>query len=180
MWIKILIFAILLYFTAILQNSFFIFFNIFGSIPNFIFIFFFFLVFFNKKGDYCETIFYSLLSGFFLDIFSAFRMGISMVLILIIGIMIKKIILTLREREEKYPFIYFIAIFTVSFLAYYILLEFYLCILNQCWILSIFNISFWSGFAYTLFFAVLIFLTFKRFLENKKDRTQTNLLKNVF
>lgn len=180
MWIKILISAILFYFIALLQNSFFVYFNIFGAVPNFIFIFFFFLVFFSKKKGYYETIFYSLTAGFFSDIFSPFKMGISIALLLMIGVLIKKVILTLREREEKYPLIYFVAIFTASFLAYCVSMEIYLCILSQCQILSIFSASFLTEFFYTLFFAALIFLLCKKFLKNKKDSLQTGLLKNVF
>jgi rod shape-determining protein MreD len=180
MWVKIFISAILLYFIALLQNSFFVYFNIFGAVPNFIFIFFFLIVFLNQKENYYETIFYSLLAGFFLDVFSSFRMGVSIVALLIIGILIKKIILMLKKNEREYPFIYFIAIFTASFLAYCVSLEIYLCILSQCQILSIFSASFLTEFFYTLFFATLVFLICKNVLKNKKNSLQTGLLKNVF
>lgn len=179
MWIKFLAVILLFYIFALLQNSFFIYFDILGAVPNFIFIFFFLLVFFSKKENYYEIFFYALLAGVFLDIFSIFGLGISTVLLLIIGLLVKKVLLMLKEKEEKYPFIYFTGLFIASFLAYYLFLEAYLYIFNQQYISLNLNQKFLVKMLYSLFFAEIEFLIYKKFAKDKINNQQVRFFRNV-
>jgi asparagine N-glycosylation enzyme membrane subunit Stt3 len=179
MWIKFLVITILFYFFSLLQNSFFIYFNIYGFVPNLIFIFFFTLVFFSKKEDYYQIIFFSILAGLFLDIFSAFGIGISTVSLIVIGILIKKTLLLLKEKEEKYPLVYFTVLFIISFLAYYLFLGIYLYIFGLKYIFADLSWKFLIEIICSLIFAIIEFFIFKIFVKRNIDDKENRFLKNV-
>ena len=125
MWQKTLVIILLFYFFALLQNNFFAHFNLFGASLNLVFILFFLMVFFKDPkgtpGNY-QIIFLAAVAGIFLDIFSFTYLGPSIVVLLIIGFLLKKIQSLLKNRENKYPFVYFLPLFIIFLLAYKLLL----------------------------------------------------------
>lgn len=120
MWLKLLIITLLFYFLGLVQNSFFVHFNILGAVPNFIFILFFILIFFSpsEKIYSWENLFYSFAAGFFLDIFSGSYFGVSFALLSAISIIIKKTFNSLKQKKDKRPIIYFIPLFLISLTVY--------------------------------------------------------------
>ena len=72
MWLKSILIFFLFWLFAIAQNSFFAHFNLFGAVPDIVFILFFLLVFFESFENYYQIIFYAVVAGFFADIFSVF------------------------------------------------------------------------------------------------------------
>lgn len=121
--IKYLVTTLLFYFFAVLQNSFFVHFNILGTAPNFVFILFFILIFFSSyKGLYSwEDLFYSIIAGFFLDVFSFSYFGVSFVLLSIIVVIIKKLLSSLKQKKDKYPIVYFLPLFFIFLTIYDVL-----------------------------------------------------------
>jgi len=169
-WFWPIITIFLFYFFALLQSSFFIYFNLFGAIPNLIFTLFFILVFFSKKDSYYITIFYAILAGLFLDIFSVSQLGISIILLMIIGVLIKKMQSSLNEKPDNYPFVYFLSLFLVSFLAYCLMLKASLYFLNPGFAVITLNYKFLAEIIYSLFFAVIGFYIGKKFIkQNTKN-----------
>jgi len=165
---------ILFYFFALLQNSFFVYFSFFGTAPNLVFILFFLLVFFSKKNSYYKTLFVAVLAGLFLDVFSVSQIGISIILLIIIGFSIVKIQSLLKEKEENYPFTYFLALFSVSFIIYYLLEKICIYFLSPGVATIGLSLKFLAEMAYSLFFAVLGFFVYKGFIS--KD-TRSRLIK---
>jgi len=165
MWYKYLIITVLLYLFAVMQNSFFVHFSFFGAVPNFVFIIFFTLIFFTKNDNYCQIAFVAAASGLFLDIFSYMRFGTSIIFLLAIGFIFKKIQSMLQmNRSSDFPLIYFLPIFTV-------MLAVYSLILNRAG----FNIVFAAELIYNLFFATIAFYIYKRFLRASVDDHQLKL-----
>lgn len=153
MWYKYLIFFLLFYFFAILQNSFFAHFALFGSAPNLVFIFFFFLVFFSDKNNYSQILALAIFAGFFLDIFSSIYFGTLIAVLLLIAFSCKKIQGLLKEKKgSEFPFIYFLPLFLAMFL-------FYLFVAG--------SFSFSDGFIaeiiYNIIFSSIIFYIYKKF-----------------
>jgi rod shape-determining protein MreD len=118
MWQKFLIIILFFYIFALLQNSFFSHFNLFGAVPNLIFLFFFLLVFFLGKNNIYQVVFLAAIAGFFLDVFSFTYLGFSIVLLLIIGFLLKKTQSLLKNRQDNYSFIYFLPLFIIFLLIY--------------------------------------------------------------
>lgn len=151
MWKKALIIVILFYLLALLQNSFFTYFSVFGAIPNLVFILFFLLVFFTKKNHPYQILFLVLSAGFFLDIFSHNYFGKYIILLLIIGVLIKKTQSLLKSLNDNFPFVYFLPLFLI----YYIIFE----------VFSLFSFSsvFFAGTAYNLIVASVFYFVFKKY-----------------
>ena len=121
--IEYIVIFFLFYIFAILQNSFFVHFNFFGAVPNLVFILFYLLAFFStKKRNYSatwEVTFYAIAAGLFLDVFSSAYFGISIILLLIIGILSKKVQSMLQESSnDKFPITYFLPLFLISWMVY--------------------------------------------------------------
>lgn len=166
---RYLVIIFLFYFFALLQNSFFVHFNISGSVPNLVFILFFLLVFFGKHNGYLknfrQVIFLGALAGFFIDIFSYTYIGPSIILLIVIGFLAKRIQLLLKIRDDRFPFIYFAPIFLLSFIAYELLLMAYLHLFNFSPPLAVFDLRFLVEIVYNLFFAATGFLIFKKYVK---------------
>lgn len=169
MWQKTLIIIILFYFFALLQNSFFIHFNLFGAVPNLVFILFFLLVFFEKKNHNYPVILWAIVAGLFLDIFSDASFGVSIVLLIIIGLLIKKAQELLKNREDNRPFAYFWPLFTVFFVLYESLLMIYVRFFDSSHALINFNLSFLSGVIYSLVFGIIGFFIIKKITAYAKS-----------
>ena len=166
-WLKILIIIALFYFFALLQSSFFAHFRLFGEIPNLVFIFFFLIVFFSEKID-VEVVFYGITAGFFLDIFTNVYFGLSMVLMIFIAYIAKKIQTSFRESKEKFPFAYFLPIFLACLLAYELFLMLYLRFLGPFHTPIIFDLGFFAGIIYNLVAGSVGFYIYKKCLKFTK------------
>jgi len=172
MWIKYLITILLFYFFALLQSSFFIYFNVFGAVPNLIFVLYFTVIFFDKKNNYYSAIFYAMLAGLFLDIFSTYKIGLSIVLLVIIGILIKKVQSSLSETKDDYSFAHFAILFFASFLIYHLSLKACLYFLNPNFIALTLNFKFLAELMYSLFFGAVGFYICKNLLKLDKNNKQ--------
>ena len=161
MWIKYLLIIILFYLFAILQTSFFIYFTLFGSVPNLIFILFFILIFFSNKNSYYSAIFFAILAGLFLDIFSVSNLGISIIVLTAIGLIVKKILSLLKEQNEDYPFVYFFVLFLSSLIIYNLLLQNFTIRLN---------LTFLPEIIYNSIIAILGFWICKKFCKQNNVR----------
>jgi rod shape-determining protein MreD len=163
MWLKYFIVVVIFYFFALLQNSFFIHFNFLGATPNLVFIFFTVLLFFSALS--WENFFYAATGGLFLDFFSHTYFGISIIFLLAVGFLFKKIQSLLKEnRGDSFPLVYFLPLFFMSFIAYDLLLR-----------SAGFRIGLLAEMAYNLLFAVIIFYIYKRFFQLKTDNRQLKL-----
>ncbi|MGA2417823.1 MAG: rod shape-determining protein MreD [Candidatus Staskawiczbacteria bacterium] len=176
MWIKYFIIIVLFYFLEILQNSFFVHFNLFGAIPNLVFVLFFLLVYFDDSKNYYQIVFYAISAGLFLDLFSSTYFGVSITLLLLIGFLIKKAQAVLQEKKNnKFPFVYFLPLFIISLLVYSLLLAFFLYKFNIIKIISSINGGFAAEIVYDLLFASITFYIYKKFLQSGINDRQLKL-----
>jgi len=114
---KYLIIAVLFYFFALLQNSFFTHFNLFGYSPDLVFILYFLLIFFADAKHTYQIIFISAVGGFCLDVFSYTYLGPYIILFLLLAFLLKKTQSLLRNNNGTYPLVYFLPLFAVFLLA---------------------------------------------------------------
>jgi len=156
-WQKTLFITFLFYIFALLQSSFFTHFNLFGVVPNLVFALFFSISFFEKNDNYFQVIVYAAIAGFFLDIFSFPYVGPSFAFLIIIGILLKKIQSLLKEKENNYPFAYFLPLFVIFLLIYNLSISFYLYIPDFAKIVSLFNWKIIFLLCYNSIFAALFF-----------------------
>ena len=163
MWLKSLVTIILFYLLAVLQSSFFIHFNIMGTNPNLVLILFFTIVFFKKDISYYEIMFWAVVAGFLLDVFSYSYFGVSIVLLSIAGISVKKIILSLREREDKYPIGYFVFIFLFFNIFYDVFSGLFFFFFDPAHIIFSFNLPLISKIFCNFIIAIILFYIYKSF-----------------
>lgn len=161
MWLKIFLTALLFYFFVILQNSFFIHFSFFGSVPDFVFILFFCYIFFEKKDD-LQLILLSAVAGLFLDVFSSAHIGTSVILLIIVGFLAKKVQIAFKETKDSRPFSYFIPLFAGSFIIYKLLVEAYFWFFTSTPFSSVLQMSFFAAITYNLVVSSVFFYVFKK------------------
>ncbi len=89
--------------------------------PNLVFAFFFLLVFFEPRGRWFSVVSYGVIAGFFLDVFSYHYLGISVVLLLVIALLLKKSEDLLHRGNEEHPLLHFIVLFIASFIAFVVI-----------------------------------------------------------
>jgi hypothetical protein len=116
--LKSLFIFFLLYFFALLQNNFLMRLNPILSGLNLVFVFFILFIFFKQDIEYFQIIFWAIIAGLFLDIFSVSLFGLSIFLLVLIGTIIKKIIQLLKISDDKYSFWKFFLIFSFSYFVY--------------------------------------------------------------
>lgn len=188
MWLKYSITIILFYLFAVLQNSLFAHFSLFGATPSLVFILFYLLIFFFAQGARLpdrqgpasgwDLIFLSAMAGFFLDLFSLSYFGTSAVIILIIGFFTKKTQKLLRGgQKDNYPLIYFLPLFFISLLAYHLLLNGFNFFLGLSQITINLSWNFVAEAIYNLVFASIIFGIYKKFIFSRIDNRQLSLFK---
>jgi len=97
--LKISLFVVLIYFLALFQSSFLVHFNIFGFVPNIIFIIAVLWNIVENPKSYFGF-FVSGISGFVLDVFSSHTIGFYIIILLLISLAIK----TLFSRYVRVPF----------------------------------------------------------------------------
>ena len=162
---RFLFLIIVFYLLALIQSSFLIHFSLFGVIPNFILILVCLLSFFSFSGgnrDEKISLYSAFLGGFLLDIFSSSFLGLSIIVLLIISILIKKSLRVLREQTELYSIIYFILLFITSLIFYdlFLSIAFY-------WLYSApLQFNLWiilTKMIYNLIFALPAFFIFKKY-----------------
>ena len=179
MWLKYLTVIILFYIFDILQNSFFVHFNLFGTVPNLVFVLFFSLVFFSTKSGQApgwENVFYALLAGLILDISSYTYLGVSMILLLVIALFVKKTQTLLQEKKnDKFPFAYFLSLFFISIVAYELLFMIFLDKFNTARLLAGLNRGFIIEIIYNLIIASAIFYIYKKYFKSGHDDRQLKL-----
>ncbi len=163
MWLKYLIIILLFYFFAILQNSFLVHFGVFGVMPNFILIFCFLLIFFEKPDKYYLGLFASVAAGFFLDVFSHFYFGISIISLLTAMFLIKKSLQFLWDRSGQYSVFYFMPLFAVYLIIYNAFLNIILFFSNPSFANFNVNWTFIIFLVHNLAFALLGFYICKKF-----------------
>jgi rod shape-determining protein MreD len=151
-----------------LQSSFLVHFNLFGAVPNLVFILFFLTIFFTKERINYTTIIYAVVAGLFLDIFSYTPLGLSIVLLLIISYLEKNIQNYLKEGKDNYPLTYFLPIFLIFFVLYNILVMIFLRFIDSSRIAINFGPSFLGAIIYNLFFATIGFWVFKKLIAYVK------------
>lgn len=161
-WIKAIIIILLFYFFAILQNSFFIHFNLLGATPNLVFALFFLFVFFEEKKINYTIIFYSAAAGLFLDIFSYTYLGVSLVLLIVIGLLVKIIQSLLKEEDDEHPFVYFLSLFSAGLIVYELLVMLYLWIFDPSHIAIIIDWRFFADIIYNTILASIFFWVYKK------------------
>jgi len=168
MWLKTLITIFLFYLLAVLQSSFFLHFNIMGIAPNFVLIFFFIIVFFSARGgpvlDW-ENLLYSVTAGFFLDVYSYSYFGISIVLLLAISILAKKIMQSLREKKDKYPIAYFAPLFLIFYVFYDVFSGLFVFFFDPAHIIFSFTWPLLIRILYNLTAAIFVFYICKGFVK---------------
>jgi rod shape-determining protein MreD len=161
MWFGVLITILLFYFFSLLQNAFFVHFSLAGAGPNLVFILFFLTVFFSQKKSGYLIFFYAVVSGLLLDFFTYAHFGLSVVLLIIIGCLAKKMQMALKEKEDKRPFSQFLPLFLIWLLAYEFSSMLYLRFIDSSHILMGFGAGFFAGIIYNLFMASVFFFIFK-------------------
>lgn len=175
MWKKYFIIVILFYLSTLLQNSFFIHFNLFGVSPNLVFILFFLLIFFSVGARHrwypgWEEIFFAVTAGILLDIFFHAYLGMSVVLLIIVAFLLKNTQLLLKSRKDRFPFIYFAPLFIIFLLVYNFLFDLLSYFLYQSRITTIFATITIFVIIYNLFIASVFFYIYKIFLALRRGK----------
>ena len=121
---KILTFILVFYFLILLQNSLLSYFKVFGTIPNLILISVILATFFEREKVIFEpeqnlSILSAFFGGFFLDIFSNRPIGLSIISLLLLVFILKKI-LKISETENILwcIFIFVFSIFLFKFFSF--------------------------------------------------------------
>lgn len=98
---KFLILVLFLYILALLQTSFLIHFNIDGQVPNLILISILLLIFLEKPEEKF-SFFGALAGGLLLDVFSSSFLGISIIVLLLMTFVLKKVCRILKELNVSW------------------------------------------------------------------------------
>ena len=115
---RILILFFIFYFLCLVQTSFLIHFGIFNKGLNLVLIALFLFIFFSPAK---QMPWESFLAGFFLDLFSKNIFGVSMIILFLLGILIKKILSHIKTTN-----ILIILVLLVFFQSiYYFLMNFF-------------------------------------------------------
>ena len=162
---KILLIIILFFLFALLQNTFFAQFNLFGANLNLVFILYILILFFEVDTGY---FLWAIIAGFLLDIFSYTSFGPSIVLLIIIGFLLKKTQALLKNKEEKFPFSYFLPLFAIFLLIYELFLSIYFHYfdLNKIAMISGWQIVY--SIIYNSIIASALFYIYTKWLKNTK------------
>jgi len=174
MWKKYLIIIILFYLFALLQNSFFVHFALFGASPNLVFALFFLLLFFERGGIY-KVIFLSAIAGIFLDLFSDYYLGVSVLLLSLLAFLFKKLLALLRNDEEGAQFVYYLPLFIIFLFAYNALFKLFIYFFDASKGLMFLSEETIPYLIYSSLVAALLFYVYKKFFAKKTDNRQLRL-----
>jgi len=176
MWLKVMLLTISFYMLAVLQNSFFSYLSFLGAVPNLVFVLFFLLIFFDKQRDYYPVVLWSVIAGFFIDVFSFTYFGVAIGLLLIVGILAKKIQKSLREPRQEFPLPYFLSLFIATSISYEILFKICAHFLNGISLAEILSLGILYNIIYNTFFAIIGFFVYKKVIANAVNKNQLKLL----
>ena len=120
-----LIAILLFYFFAVLQSSFFAHFTFFGAVPNLVFIFFILILFFSVKRSLSPVLIYAPAAGFFLDLLYGTPFGVCIIIMLIIGLIGKKMQRAFLEERDLFPLSHFVLTYLFSLFIFELLIVLY-------------------------------------------------------
>lgn len=166
MWIKYPVLPILFWMLALLQASFFSGLHILGAVPNLVFILLFCLVFFSEQ-KFWEYILWAVVAGFFLDIYSSFYFGISIIALLIVCYIERYFIGLLRRLSEKYPLVYFVPMFIICLVGYNLVLFGFSCLTGTCWWSVSGKLFYVPEIIINIIFALGFYFVFKKLNKNE-------------
>jgi len=132
-----------------------------GTTANIVFILFFLIVFFEESQQYIQGIFSAIVAGFFLDILSSSYFGGAIISLLIIIFILKYLLSLLKKTRDKYPIIYFVPLFILSFIIFNLFLTIAIYFFNWSPIMPFSSWAFLVEIVYNLVFALLGFYIFK-------------------
>jgi len=147
-------------------------FNLFGVVPNLVFILFFLLVFFQWPANNYKIIIIAVAAGIILDIFSYTYIGPSVILLTGIAFLLKGVRSLLKNTENSYPFAYFLPLFVLFFLVYDLFRGSYLYFLDSDKIALIISTQIIFSVIYNAIIASLLFYVYKKVIKefgNGKD-----------
>lgn len=176
-WLRYSIIILLFYFFALLQNSFFPHFLLFGSAPDLIFAFFFVLIFFENNVKILPLISYSVAGGFFADIFLHSGFGGSIILFMAIGFLLRWTRSFLAQTNKGSPYFQFLALFFASFLVYRVLIMAFLFFLDTSNFVFLIDWRLFSAIFYSAVFASVLFWVYAKFISIIDGRRQLFLFK---
>lgn len=151
MWFKYILAFFIFWISVILQTSFLAHFSILGGTINLVFVLFFLFTFFENPGAYFGVI-NAVFAGFFLDVFSHTYFGLSIASLVLIYFINKYGIYILDKKKDKFPVVYFVPLFVISFLLYGL-------------IANNFGVSYLSEIIYNLAVSLLLFYLYKKFTK---------------
>jgi len=170
MLLKYLLITLLFFIFALLQISFLPYIDMTLAMPNMVFILFSILIFFGRKE---EGFFTAAVAGFFSDLFLPSYFGISIISLLAIYFFQRFTNHFFTKDQNEYLIFHFIAIFSVSFIVYHVLLYAFSII---------FHVEFHSAWGviisliYNLMFATVGFYIYKKFIKKNDQENQLKLL----
>ncbi len=184
MWKGISAIVILFYIFALLQNSFFVHFNLFGVVPDIVFILYFSCAFFLPKifhypdryGIFWTT-FLAVTAGFFSGIFLYPNLGLSIICFVVVGFILRQIQLSLLRKDGRYPFLYFLSLFIISLLGYYLLVGVSANFLTPPKFLVFFTSKTIFSVIYDSVLAVIFFYIYDIFSKNNPNTRQLKLFR---
>lgn len=173
MWYKYLTIILIFYLLALLQSSFFAHFTLWGAVPSLVLIFYVLLSFFSARG--WEIIFYSIVAGLLLDIFSSSLFGVSVILLMAIGLLVKKTQQLLSESKGKFLFFHFLLLLFISFGMYSFLINLYFYFTGAGAVFFGINSKLVGEVLYNLLFSAIFFFTYKKVFAGRMDNRQLSL-----
>jgi cell shape-determining protein MreD len=155
MWLKYLAVIIAFYLATVLQSSFFVHYSLCNGNVGLFFILFFTLIYFSTQGGpgsgWGSVIFYSLAGGFIYDAMLNLYFGTSILGLLIVGLLTKKVKESLHKADKEYPLSYFLVMFIFAFL-----------IFNVISATSVFTAPIIKTLICNIIFAIIFYFIYKR------------------
>jgi len=144
--------VLILYFLYLLQESFFVHFNLFLVFPNLVLVFYLFIIFYaSKKHPFAEIIGYGLFSGFLLDVSGEKYFSISIVLLIFLGFLIRIFKNALNEAEGQKSLIYFLVLVVLFSGAYEGVINYKIFL----------SLAVLAKIAYNIIFGVVVFYIYR-------------------
>lgn len=128
---KFLAIVLIFFIISLLQMSFLPYFNVKGFSINLAFLLFFLLIYFwehpmvrhTQHSAYFEIFFLIITAGFFLDMYSPYDFGISIVALFFVYCIKRLAIYFMGEFKEADSVLYFLPIFSVCFIVYNVIFQ---------------------------------------------------------
>ena len=112
-----------------------------------------------------QTLLFGVTAGIFLDVFSYMYFGPSIIMLVIIGFLLKKIQRALKSGDDNYPFSYFFFLFIIFFILYNVELVLYARFIDSSHIITSVNLTLAVDLVYSLLFAGIGFFVFKKYVK---------------